>query len=387
MKLVEVTSKKLLKKFIQLPVSLYRNETHWIRPMDADIENIFIPEKNNYFEHGDCKCWILENDGLVIGRIAAFYDTYKITLDNNQPTGGIGFFECVNNQAAANLLFDAGKQWLAEQGMEAMDGPVNFGRRDKWWGLLTKGFDVIPSYQCNYNLPYYQELFENYGFQVFFNQFTFTRKLTEPLHPRLKYKADLIAKDPHYTFEHLNLKNVDKYISDIVEIYNKAWKGHKGVSQLTEEEGRIAFKKLRPIIDERIIWLAYYKGDPCAFYFNIPDVNGILKHLNGQFGLIGKLKFLYYRWRIKKRKMLGIIFGVIPEHQGTGLDGALIIKSSKIVQYLPDTYETLEINGIGDFNRKMIIVVKQVGGEICKIHTTYRYLFDRKKPFERMEFI
>ena len=385
MKLTKVTSKKLLKKFIKLSVLLYKDEPFWIRPMDKDIEGIFQPEENTYFEHGDCTCWILEDNGAVVGRIAAFFDNRKSTKDYQQPTGGIGFFECINNQEAANLLFDTGKQWLIEHGMEAMDGPINFGDRDKWWGLLTKGFDIEPSYQCNYHLPYYQELFENYGFQVYFNQYTFTRKLADPFHPRLKYKADLIAKDSNYTFEHLNMKTLDKHISDIVEIYNKAWSGHRGVPQLTKEQGEAIFKDLKPIVDERIIWLAYYKDKPCAFYFNIPDVNGILKYLNGKFNLLGKLKFLWYRWRIKKKKMLGIVFGVVPEHQGTGLDGALIINSSKIIQHLPDTYDTLEINGIGDFNPKMIIVVKQVGGEICKVHTTYRFLFDRTKPFKRME--
>ena len=187
------------------------------------------------------------------------------------------------------------------------------------------------------------------------------------------------------TIEQWIIERYDYDISDIVEIYNKAWSGHRGVPQLTKEQGEAIFKDLKPIVDERIIWLAYYKDKPCAFYFNIPDVNGILKYLNGKLNLLGKLKFLWYRWRIKKKKMLGIVFGVVPEHQGTGLDGALIINSSKIIQHLPDTYDTLEINGIGDFNPKMIIVVKQVGGEICKVHTTYRFLFDRTKPFKRME--
>ena len=118
--------------------------------------------------------------------------------------------------------------------MEAMDGPINFGDRDKWWGLLTKGFDLEPNYQCNYHMPYYQTLFENYGFQNYFNQFTFRRKITDPLNHRLKYKAELIAKDPDYTFEHLNDYMLKKQTLDIIEIYNKAWKDHKGVSQLTQ---------------------------------------------------------------------------------------------------------------------------------------------------------
>lgn len=387
MKLIEVTSKKDLKKFIELPIRLYKNEINWIRPMDKDIENVFNSEANNYFEYGDCVCWIVEREGIIIGRIAAFYHTRKSDNDYNQPTGGIGFFECINRQDTANLLFDTAKEWLINIGMEAMDGPVNFGDRDKWWGLLTKGYDLEPVYQCNYNFSYYKDLFENYGFEVYFNQFTFTRLIEDPLHPRLFHKANLIAKDSDYTFEHLNMKTLEKHTLDIIEIYNKAWEGHKGVPQMTNDQGKEIFNKLKPIIDERIIWLAYYKNKPAAFYFNIPDINGILKHLNGKFGIIGKLKFLWYKQTIKKKKMLGIVFGVVPKHQGTGLDGALIISASKIIQNLTETYPVLEISGIGDFNRKMILVVKQVGGDICKTHTTYRYLFDRTKSFKRMDFI
>lgn len=387
MKLMEVTSKKCLKKFIRLPIRLYKSEKNWIRNMDRDIENVFKPKANNYYEHGDCVSWILEKEGCIIGRIAAFYDTRKSAKNYDQPTGGVGFFECINDQDAADLLFDTAKSWLILKGMEAMDGPVNFGDRDKWWGLLTKGFDLEPSYQCNYHLPYYKDLFENYGFEVYFEQFTFSRKIKDPLHPRLFYKADLIAKNRDYTFEHLNMKTLDKHTSDIIEIYNKAWKGHEGVPQMTEKQGKEIFHKLKPIVDERIIWLAYYKNEPSAFYFNIPDLNGILKHLNGKLGIIGKLKFLWYKHTVKELKMLGIVFGVVPEHHGTGLDGALIINASKIIQNLTDTYPVLEINGIGDFNPKMMLVVEQAGGVICKVHTTYRYIFDRTKPFKRMDFI
>jgi hypothetical protein len=384
MKITQVTSKKYRKKFILFPVELYKNEAAWIRPLDRDIEKLFDASSNNYFQEGDCVNWILEKENKIIGRISAFYRNENALIENNQLIGGIGFFECVNCQEAANLLFDTAKSWLKSNGMEAMDGPINFGDRDKWWGLLTKGFHLEPNYQCNYHLPYYKTLFENYGFRNYFNQFTFRRKITDPLNHRLKYKAELIAKDPDYTFEHLNDYMLKKQTLDIIEIYNKAWKDHKGVSQLTQEQGENLFKKLKPILDERIIWLAYYKNKPAGFYINIPDVNQVLKHLNGKINLLGTLKFLRYKWGNKKHKMLGIVFGIIPEHQGKGLDGALIMNAAKTMQNLSKTYPILEINGIGDFNKKMIIVVKQVGGEICKTHTTYRYLFDRSQTFQRM---
>ena len=116
---------------------------------------------------------------------------------------------------------------------------------------------------------------------------------------------------------------------------------------------------------------------------NIPEINQTLKYLNGSLKGLGKIKFLWYKKMRPTRKILGMIFGVVPEHQGKGVDGAIIQHFAQYAKArLP--YDIFEMNGIGDFNPKMVIVAKQVGGDVTKIHTTYRYLFDRSAPFERM---
>ncbi len=385
MEIQEVKEPKHIKDFINLPVRLYKNEPNWIRPLDKDIENVFDPEKNKTFKHGRVCRWVLySDDQQPIGRISAFVNEKTANKDNDQPTGGCGFFECINDQEVANKLFDTAKAWLENEGMEAMDGPINFGDRDRWWGCLVDGFDIEPNYQCNYNFPYYQELFENYGFQVYFKQFTFIRNTFDPFHPRIEQKADILNKDPDYHFEHLKLKNLAKYTEDFRLVYNKAWANHEGVPEMSKEQSTAIMKSMKPIIDEKIIWFAYYKNDPVAFYINLPEVNQIFKHVNGKLDWIGKLKFAWHKWRKTNKKMLGLVFGVAPEHQGKGLDGALVMATAQMVQKDYKRYPKLEMNWIGDFNRKMIIVVKQVGGEIGKTHHTYRYLFDRSKPFERM---
>ena len=387
MNLIEVKTKKESQEFIALAIHLYKNVNAWIRPIDKEIESVFDSKKNSNFKNGECVRWILKENNIVIGRIAAFINYRTSTNDPDQPTGGIGFFECINNQKAATVLFDKSKDWLRERGMKAMDGPINFGDRDKWWGLLTKGFDIEPNYQCNYNFPYYKDLFENYGFKNYFDQYTFSRKIIDPVNHRLHYKAKMIKNDPSYTFEHFSMKKFKQHTKDIISIYNKAWVNHKGVPKMTQEKGASIINQLKPILEEKIIWLGYYNEEPIAFYFNIPDVNQILKHVNGKLNIIGKLKFLWHKKYNKNQKMLGIIFGVIPEHQGKGVDGAIIIASLDTLRSLSYKYEVTEIKGIGDFNRKMILVLKQVGGDICKVHTTYRHLFDRDKPFERMKSI
>ena len=140
MQLIEVKDKQAAKEFLMLPVRLYKNEENYIRPLDKDIDAVFDPKKNKYFDRGQCTRWILLNEKKeTIGRVAAFID-YKASEKEEQPTGGMGFFECIDDQAAAFMLFDKCKEWLTEMSMEAMDGPINFGDRDRWkvqrWKIL-----------------------------------------------------------------------------------------------------------------------------------------------------------------------------------------------------------------------------------------------------------
>jgi len=383
MKLHEVLTLEDEKRFIAFAETLYAGFPSRIRPLDEDIRAVFDPASNKTFEYGECTRWLLTDQGKVLGRIAAFVTRQTPGGAQSGIAGGVGFFECVDRQDAANALFDGARGWLKERGATYMDGPVNFGRRDKWWGLLTTGFDQEPNYQCNYNPPYYQKLFETYGFRTYYEQFTFRRRIADPVSPRLEKKARLIAENPEYTFVHFRASEFDRFARDIIEVYNNAWVKHEGVSTITPEQGMSLLKRLKPILDERIIWIAYFQKTPVAIFVNIPEINQTLKYLNGSLKGLGKIKFLWYKKMRPTRKILGMIFGVVPEHQGKGVDGAIIQHFAQYAKArLP--YDIFEMNGIGDFNPKMVIVAKQVGGDVTKIHTTYRYLFDRSAPFERM---
>jgi hypothetical protein len=384
MKLVEVKTAAHIREFLELPVKLYKGVPNWIRPLDKDIESVFNPEKNKTFRHGECIRWILTDDNnLCIGRIAAFVDQKTANKRNDQPTGGVGMFECINDQSAAFMMFDAAKAWLTARGMQAMDGPINFGSRDRWWGLLIEGFDRDPNYQCNYNFPYYQEFFEAYGFQVYFYQFTFHRKILEPLHPRLHEKAQMIAQDPDYEFRHIRKSEIEKLPEYLLTVYNQAWAKRGDNPELTMAQAKLIVKQMKPIMDIRLLYFGFYKGEPIAFFLSLPEINQIFKYVNGKLDLIGKAKFVWHQLRKTNRKAFGILFGVVPEHQGTGADGALILASRKVLQDEYRRYDEYEMNWIGDFNPKMINVVKQVGAEVCKRHATYRKLFDESKPFKR----
>lgn len=379
MQIVEVQNDSQKEEFLLFPVSLYRNDKNWIRPLNKDVEGIFDPTVNKFFRHGKAIRWLLINDkNETIGRVAAFINN-KTTKTSEYITGGMGFFECINNKDAAFLLFETCKNWLSENGMEAMDGPINFGERDKWWGLLVKGF-IEPNYCMPYNFQYYQSFFEEYGFKIYFEQYTYHRKVEDPLPSLYAEKADRISRDSKYSFEHIKKDKLEKYAEDFRYIFNLAWVKHAGGRDMSKAQAMANMNQLKPVLDEDIIWFAYYDGEPIGFFIMIPELNQIFKHLNGKLNIIGKLKFLYHKKIGTCKKMFGMVFGIIPEFQGKGLEGAIVMAAAKKIQPL-GRYTDFEMNWIGSFNPKMIKICESVGSKVLKTHYTYRYIFDRSKEF------
>jgi GNAT superfamily N-acetyltransferase len=389
--IVEVKCKKHINDFLGLPIKLYKNCKNWIRPLDDDIEEVFDKKKNKSFRHGECIRWNFYKNNEIVGRIAAFYDKKTaLAKGNKQPTGGIGFFECINDQELANLMFDTAKNWLSSKGMKAMDGSINFGERDRWWGLLAQGFEYEPNYRMPYTHPYYIQLFENYGFKLYFRQYTFWRAVTDPLPEIYAAKAERIEKDPNYAFQCLRKNDLEKFAEDFRYIYNKAWVKHAGVAQMSKSQALAIIKSMKPILDPDIIWFAYYSNEPIAFFIMIPELNQIIKHLNGKlkgtWDIYAKIKFLWLKRTGVCRKMFGVAFGVIPEFQGKGIESAIVVAAGKKIQPM-GKYDEFEMNWIGDFNPKMIHVAESAGGKIRKIHHTYRFLFDPSAEFERAPII
>jgi hypothetical protein len=382
MQLIEVTNKALAEDFIRVNVQINRQFPNYIRPLDKDVQEVFDPEKNKTFRFGKVTRWVLKKDsGELAGRIAAFTNKKYKNRGDDVPVGGIGFFDCINDQAAAELLFNVAKHWLMQQGMEAMDGPINFGERDRWWGLVVEGFQE-PLYGMNFNPPYYQQLFETYGFRPFFHQICLAMDPKQQMSDKMVQRHALYANDPSYCVKHIKKTEISKYAADFAKVYNAAWAGHGGLKELKKEQVVQMFKKMKPVMDENIIWFAYHNEEPIAIFVNLPDLNQWFKYLDGKFNLFHKLKFLWVKKTKPCKKFTGIVFGIVPEYQGKGMDAYLIMEADKFV--LQSQYDEYEMQWVGDFNPKMLNVAQGMGDVFqSRKLTTYRYLFDRMKEFKR----
>ncbi|MBE0675052.1 MAG: GNAT family N-acetyltransferase [Bacteroidales bacterium] len=382
MNITRVTDRRSRKKFHDTARHIYSNDPVWVCPLDKDIESIFDPAVNPYFKHGEVDRWILEDDkGTLIGRVAAFIDN-NLAHTHDQPTGGMGFFECINDITAATILFDTARNWLAERGMEAMDGPINFGETDKYWGMLVDGF-THPSFDVPYNHPYYKDLFEAYGFRTYYNMEGFHLDITKPLDERFQKIAEWVVAKPGYSFSHFTWKEEERFTLDFAEVFNEAWASFKThFEPLKPEYIREVLKKAKAIVDEEFIWIAYFEGKPIAIYLMFPDVNQIFKHLNGKMHIFNMIKFLWLKRKKTMTRAKGLLMGVIPKYQNHGIESAFILHVRKVFEKKPH-YTEVEFSWVADFNPKMRKIFISVGSIPVKKYSLFRYLFDRNKEFKR----
>ncbi|MCU0404454.1 MAG: hypothetical protein MUE99_07885, partial [Chitinophagaceae bacterium] len=250
---------------------------------------------------------------------------------------------------------------------------------------VVEGF-YSPLYGMNYNHSYYPELFKAYGLEVFYYQNCYNRMVRGELEPRFYEGHKKLAERGGFSARMVEKSNIEKYALDFVKVYNSAWAKHEGNKEMTEQAAKKLFKAMKPVIDEKIAWFAYYKDEPIGMYINIPDLNQIFRKFNGRFGLIEKIRFVLFKRFVGFKKMVGIIFGIVPRFHGSGADYFMIVEAAKVIQH-QSVYQETELQWIGDWNPKMNNIAKHLGFSVCRRLATFRYLFDRTIPFERHPFL
>jgi hypothetical protein len=388
MTIVEVATKSDKREFILFPKKLYKYDPYWICQLDSVIESVFDPSKNHTFKHGSAIRWLLKDDkGETIGRIAAFIDEVR-SAANNQPTGGIGFFEVIDDRDAAFMLFDKAIEWHISNNIQAVDAPINFGENDTNWGLLVDGF-MQPGFGMPYNKEYYRSFFEEYGFVNYFEQYSYHRDVRDEndkivqFPERIMKIAEWLTKRPGYSFHHFEFRNKAKYVNDIVEIYNSTWSVFKEdftpLDPLILEE---SLEKAKQIIDEELIWFAYFNERPIAFFVLFPDFNQILRYFDGELSIRNMIRFLYFKMTHKMTRMRALVGGVHPSHQNSGVESAIFFQLYKVFKKKP-WFKELELSWVGDYNPRMIAIYEALGAKKAKTHITYRYLINKELSFVR----
>ena len=362
-----VSTKDEKKRFVEFVYSFYKDVENWVPPLRMDQKKLVDTDKNPFFENAEIELFMAEKDGKDVGRIAAIVD-HRYNETHDSKTGHFGFFECIDDQHTANLLFRVASDWLRDKGMTEVMGPASPSMMDTV-GILTEGFDKKPYIMMPYNFPYYDRLIKDAGFEKAMDMYAYMVNTETVSLDRMERAMDIVRRRlPDLEIRPINLKDMKNEIKMVRRIYNQAWKDNWGFIPLSEAEFEAAGKDLKMIIDTDYAHVAEIKGEPVAFSIGLPNINEILDGMNGKLFPFGFLKLL-----MKKNKTKGLrtaLMGVDPQWQGKGIDALLHQRSIK--HGMEDEYkQESELSWILESNTEMIRVAERIGGERDKTYRMY----------------
>lgn len=384
MQRIDFTSKADWQLFHRVARHVYRNDPHWIEPLHSDVEAIFDPAQNQAMAEGLASAWVATNaQGIPVGRIAAFIDPAR-NREMDLRIGGIGFFECINDDELASELLQTAETFLRESGMQVIDGIINFGERDKFWGLLSKGFES-PLYQENYHPPYYRTFFEQREYQPYEQILTFRGELTNVPAKRLQAIAERASKRYTFSAQTLQGRSMRDFSVDFARVYNAAFAQKPHFKPISEEAMYDLFRQMKPILDPQMVCVAYQEDTPIGFAGFIPDINPYLRPAAGKLNW-RTLPGFFWRFRTAKtRDLKGVAFGIDPAWHGKGVFAVLcnhIYHQKNLTRY-PEYY----LAAIRAHNHIMVRSVQSLGVQMQREHLTMRKILDAGASFPRHEFI
>lgn len=359
---------------------IYSDDDEWVCVPDRMLENIFNSEKNPSYDDGSASRWILTDGEKPVGRIAAFYNERKLNGHAHR-IGQIGFFECINDVNGSRLLFEAAVNWLKSININGVEGPVNFGENDRFWGLLVEGF-TSPPFTTNYNKAYYQKLFEDFGFQVYYQMFSNEINLNNEMPERFRKISEWLVTKSDIEVRHVNKSNLHEFASYFLQIYNDAWQYHDGFTPMTLKQAKRFADEMKHVVIDNMCPFAFVRGEPAGFIIAVPDLNQIFKQFEGKINLFQQLLFKWksrnnYKWYIDNgmlNRVHAIAIGIRPKFQQYGLETAMMMSSLESVRKAG--FKTIELRWAGDFNPKVIRLHKAVGAYPIRKHVVFRKMFN-----------
>ncbi|MBI4698048.1 MAG: N-acetyltransferase [Nitrospirae bacterium] len=356
-------NKKNFNKFLDLPFKLYPKNSSWCPPLKMDVREQFS-SKNPFFKHAEVKSFIAKINGQTVGRIAAIYNEAHINF-HQEKAGFFGFFDCVDENLAAQALMDKAKQWLTGKGMSIIRGPMNFSSNEEL-GLLVEGFEEPPMVMMPYNFPYYKKLFERCGLRKAKDLFAYIIDVPKKL-PEKAYRVSGIAEKQGITARPFNMKAFKSEMNLFKGIYNSAWEKNWGFVPMTDEEIDHTAKKLKQIMIPELTLIAECKGEAVGFMMMLPDFNFVLKKINGRLFPLGLPKALWYSRKIKDLRLL--LLGIKPGYRRRGVDSLLFIEGLKTM--LAKGFKRVEFSWILEDNYPVQRVIETFNGRLYKKYRIY----------------
>ncbi|AMV34600.1 hypothetical protein VN12_20920 [Pirellula sp. SH-Sr6A] len=364
-----VETRKQQKQFMELLWELYKGDPNWIPPLRMNQEELVGFRRHPFYENAKCRPFIVEKDGKVVGRIVGIIN-HGHNQRYKEKRGFFGFFDCIDDQEAANHLFRAAAEYLKSEGMTDVRGPCNPSLNYEL-GTLVEGFDTPPTFMMTYNWPYYDKLIRGFGFEKTQDLYAFEGHIDmlDNIDPKLKFVIDEVKRRFNVTLRPASRKHFDKEIQLFLNIYNRALQSTWGFVPLTEAESKAIGFSLKFLIDPAVTSFVEVDGQPVGVGLGLPDYNPLIKKIDGKLFPFGFLRLLWGKKKIKKIRVIST--NVVPEYQRWGL--GLVALERMLPDCLANGIEEAEFSWVLESNDLSRGSLERAGTKRTK---TYR-LYDR----------
>ena len=367
---INLAYKKDLKEFVDLPWSIYKNDSNWVPPLKMAVKDLLNVNKHPFYATAEVKAWLAELDGVVVGRIMAI-NNHAYNKYTNSKLGFFGFYESIESQEVANLLFKTAEAAVKAWGLESIQGPMNPGTNYEC-GLLVDKYDDAPQIMMTYNPSYYSTLIEKNGYAKAMDLLAYNVAADFTMPKIIMDIAERTEKKSKVTFRTLNLKNWTQELDIMFEIYNSAWESNWGFVPMTKDEFYHTAKDLKSIVNPELVHFALVDGIEAGFILTLPDLNQVFKQIpSGNLSPMAIYKILTAKKRMTRCRV--ITMGVKKEYRKIGLE-TLLYKHNHIAIKSNPLMKNIEMSWILENNLEMNKPLIRMGGEPYK---RYR-LFEKK---------
>lgn len=373
---VKVQNENHVDEFHKLPFRIYEEYPNWMPPFRFEIEDIFDPEKNDFFKKGECERYLVTNGERVVARFAVM-NTPERDKVLEPKMGGIGFIELENDRKLADYIIEFAKNWHKKRDYPAMRGPINFGENDTYWGLLVENFDEPNIYGMFYHAPYYQQLLEQTGAEKLDDHWSYKRYFNDPIPERMVKITDRIESRSGVELRPIDTNNIYRDAEYIRQIYNEAWseqdirEREREFTELTKDTVHRMVKKLKMVMIPESVLLAFVDGEPASFIVCIPDLNEISKETGGRLKWWHYPKLLWFRKRAKHLRTL--VYGTRPKFRKMGVEALTFTRGIQYTHEAAPTLEYLEGAWVSEQNWLMQRSLEALGCFHHKTHRTYKW--------------
>ena len=371
-----VTTKAQTKRFIDIAYELNAADPKWVPPLKAEVAKLITPGKNPFFEHAKVQFFLALRNGRVVGRISAHIDELALQQPPEQGmgpgTGNWGMMEA-SDEASMHALIHAAEAWLKDQGMTRVLAPISMSVWEEP-GLLTKGHDHSPMIMMGHHNAAYQGWIENLGYTVAKRLVTYDLPVKDGFPELINRIVASGERKQQLQIRKVDKKHFDRDAAIIMGLLNDAWSGNWGFVPMTDHEIDHAGKSLKPVVQEALIRIAELDGEPVAFMMTLPNMNEVIRDLNGSLWPFGWAKLLWWLKFPKAQSMRVPLMGVKKELHNTRLASQLAFM---MIEYIRrDAVADFgtryaEIGWILEDNQGMVAIADAIGAQINREYLIY----------------